>query len=64
MTFLIFQLGIVVFSSIILKLSVLTIGGILLVLGSYWISEGDIRNSTIFYTLADFMWLYNAYNNN
>ncbi len=41
-------------------ISILTLAGILLMFGSYWIYHGNMINSVIIYTLADVGWLTNA----
>ncbi len=41
-------------------MSAITIGGIFLILGAYFIYKGNIFYSTINYTLADMCWMYNA----
>lgn len=45
-------------------MSILTLGGILLLLGSFFIYKGNIYFSTITYTLADLCWVSNAYTHN
>lgn len=43
------------------NISILTLGGILLMIGSYFILVGNIFKSVIIYTLADVCWIINAY---
>lgn len=41
--------------------SVLTIGGLLLMFGAWYVASGNVFYSIIVYTLADVCWLINAY---
>jgi len=41
-------------------MSAITIGGIFLILGAYYVYKGNIFYSTINYVLADGCWMYNA----
>ena len=54
------QLTILIFISIYFSFSVLTWAGILLMLGAFWIYQGNVMNSIVMYTLADFGWFANA----
>ena len=38
----------------------LAIGGVLLIVASYFVFQGKIFYSTLFYILADFCWILNA----
>ncbi len=42
-------------------LTFLTAGGIILVLGAWFVYKGEIFFATFIYLLADVMWIFNAY---
>jgi len=63
MSTLVYLLGLLLLNSYILDLSILTIGGVLLIFGSVYVYMGNVYFSIINYTLADMCWLYNAYSN-
>jgi hypothetical protein len=44
--------------------SALTIGGLLLMYGAWYVANGNVFYSIIVYTLADICWLINAYLSN
>lgn len=37
------------------------VGGILLIIGAYYVFKGNIFKSSMFYIVADGVWLYNAF---
>ena len=49
---------------IFLELSVISFGGLMLILGAKYMNVGNIFNSTICYVIADLCWSVNAFNNN
>jgi len=48
---------------ILLPISILTLGGLYLLVGALYIYYGNIFYSVILYTVADICWLYNAFQN-
>jgi len=44
--------------------SVLTFGGVLLILGAWFIYKGEVFIATFIYMVADVMWVINAYKYN
>ena len=44
----------------IFDLSILSVGGFILIIGSYYIYQGNIYFSVIAYTVADICWIINA----
>ncbi len=55
-----FHLYLIVLLGISGIISILTLAGIALVIGSYWIYFGNIKYSTVMYLFADLGWLLNA----
>ena len=46
------------------SVSILTIGGLYLMFGAWYVATGNVYYSIIVYTLADVCWLINTYNSN
>lgn len=57
--FFIIALGVILLTSNFV--SILTVGGILLVFGASYVYVGNIFYSVITYAIGDICWLYNAY---